>query len=153
MKPQQHDVQATSCNTQLTPGEGVRIEEMLELTHRGFVAYTLPSTGEVVPLLQIVPSKTDRERLLVVSPELAEVLAAIISRVRGGNERMPLVSRYDVTERVHSPPLPFLFQRPCGLTQHCFTHHMVRLLLDRLVAHAELTAVDGTPLRLSLIHI
>ena len=128
---------------------GLRIEEMLELTHRGFVAYTLPSTGEVVPLLQIVPSKTDRERLLVVSPELAEVLAAIISRVRGGNERMPLVSRYDVTERVHSPPLPFLFQRPCGLTQHCFTHHMVRLLLDRLVAHAELTAVDGTPLRFS----
>src|SRR5664280_3657362 len=62
---------------------------------------------------------------------------------------MPLVSRYDVTERVHSPPLPFLFQRPCGLTQHCFTHHMVRLLLDRLVAHAELTAVDGTPLRFS----
>lgn len=128
---------------------GVRIEEMLELTHRAFLAYTLPSTGEVVPLLQIVPSKTDRERLLVVSPELAEVLATIIARVRGGSEHLPLVSRYDHTERLHSPPLPFLFQRTWGLSQHCFTHHMVRVLLDRLVADAGLTAADGTPLRIT----
>ena len=126
---------------------GVRIEELLELTHRGFVAYTLPSTGEVVPLLQIVPSKTDRERLLVVSPELAEVLAAVIARGRGDNEQLPMVSRYDGTERLHSPPLPFLFQRPWGLSSHCFTHHYVRVLLDRLVSTAKLTATDGTPLR------
>ena len=53
---------------------GVRIEELTELTHRSFVAYTLPSTGEVIPLLQVTPSKTDKERLLVVSPELGEVL-------------------------------------------------------------------------------
>jgi hypothetical protein len=32
------------------------------------VKYRLPTTGEVVPLLQIVRSKTDAERLLVVSP-------------------------------------------------------------------------------------
>lgn len=126
---------------------GVRIEELLELTHRGFVAYTLPSTGEVVPLLQIVPSKTDRERLLVVSPELAEVLAAVIARGRGENEQLPMVSRYDSTERLHSPPLPFLFQRPWGLSSHCFTHHYVRVLLDRLLLAANLTASDGTPLR------
>lgn len=126
---------------------GVRIEELLELTHRGFVAYTLPSTGEVVPLLQIVPSKTDRERLLVVSPELAEVLVAVIARGRGENEQLPMVSRYDSTERLHSPPLPFLFQRPWGLSSHCFTHHYVRVLLDRLVTAANLTAADGTPLR------
>lgn len=126
---------------------GVRIEELLELTHRGFVAYTLPSTGEVVPLLQIVPSKTDRERLLVVSPELAEVLTAVIARGRGENEQLPMVSRYDGTERLHSPPLPFLFQRPWGLSSHCFTHHYVRVLLDRLVTAAKLTATDGTPLR------
>ena len=47
---------------------GVRIEELLELTHHGFVTYALPSTGELVPLLQIAPSKTDNERMLVVSP-------------------------------------------------------------------------------------
>jgi hypothetical protein len=35
------------------------------------VQYRLPTTGELVPLLQIMPSKTDAERLLVISPELA----------------------------------------------------------------------------------
>ena len=66
---------------------GIRIEEMLELTHHSFIAYTLPTTGEVVPMLQVAPSKTDAERLLLVSPELAEVLTAIIFRVRGGQSR------------------------------------------------------------------
>jgi hypothetical protein len=43
---------------------GIRIEEMLELTHHSFVAYTLPTTGEVVPMLQVAPSKTDAEPLV-----------------------------------------------------------------------------------------
>jgi hypothetical protein len=51
---------------------------MLELTHHSFIAYPLPATGEVVPMPQVAPSKTDAERLLLVSPELAEVLTAII---------------------------------------------------------------------------
>ena len=126
---------------------GVRKEEMLEITHRSLVAYKLPTTGEVIPLLQITPSKTDRERLLVVSPELAEVLAAIIHRVRAGNERMPLVARYDQAERVHSPPLPFLFQRPWGLANHAITHGRVKELLDRTVTSAGLTGSDGKPMR------
>ena len=45
---------------------GVRIEEMLEATHHSFVAYTLPTSGEIVPMLQIAPSKTDAERLLPI---------------------------------------------------------------------------------------
>jgi len=81
---------------------GIRIEEMLELTHHSFVAYTLPTTGEVVPMLQVAPSKTDQERLLLVSPELAEVLTAIISRVRRGKPALPLVSAYDVFEQTWS---------------------------------------------------
>ena len=48
---------------------GVRVEELLELSHYSFVQYRLPTTDEIVPLLQIVPSKTDEERLLLVSPE------------------------------------------------------------------------------------
>src|SRR5262249_12597956 len=71
---------------------GVRIEEMLELTHHSFCAYTLPDTGEVVPMLQVAPSKTDSERLLLVSPELGEVLAAVIERGRGRRQTLPLVS-------------------------------------------------------------
>jgi hypothetical protein len=31
---------------------GMRIEEMLELTHHSFIAYPLPTTGEIVPMLQ-----------------------------------------------------------------------------------------------------
>ena len=61
---------------------GIRVEELTELNHYGLVQYRLPETGELVPLLQIAPSKTDAERLLVVSPDLADVLATIISRVR-----------------------------------------------------------------------
>ncbi len=61
---------------------GIRVEELTELSHHSFIAYKLPSTGEIVPMLQIAPSKTDAERLLLVSPELGEVLAEIIHRVR-----------------------------------------------------------------------
>jgi len=50
---------------------GCRVEELLELSHHSLVQYRLPTTGELVPLLQIAPSKTDQERLLLVSPELA----------------------------------------------------------------------------------
>jgi hypothetical protein len=45
---------------------GVRIEELTELSHHSLVQYRLPTTGEVVPLLQIAPSKTDAERLLPI---------------------------------------------------------------------------------------
>jgi hypothetical protein len=45
---------------------GVRVEELLELTHHSLIQYRLPSTGELVPLLQIAPSKTDAERLLPI---------------------------------------------------------------------------------------
>ena len=45
---------------------GIRIEELAELSHHSFVQYRLPATGELVPLLQIAPSKTDTERLLPI---------------------------------------------------------------------------------------
>ncbi|MGW3473381.1 hypothetical protein ACWDKQ_34125 [Saccharopolyspora sp. NPDC000995] len=45
---------------------GVRIEELMEITHHSLIQYRLPTTGEIVPLLQIAPSKTDAERLLPV---------------------------------------------------------------------------------------
>ena len=69
---------------------GIRVEELVQLSHHSLVQYRLPATGELVPLLQIAPSKTDAERLLVVSPELADVLSAIITRIRGtGHGRAP----------------------------------------------------------------
>jgi integrase len=125
---------------------GVRIEELLELTHHSFAAYTLPSTREVAPMLQIAPSKTDTERLLLVSPELGEVLATVIARVRGPNTRLPLVCRYDYYERVWSAPLPHLLQRQQGAEHRHITAVYLRHCLDEAVADAGLLGPEGTSL-------
>ena len=124
---------------------GIRIEEMLELTHHSFVAYTLPTTGEVVPMLQVAPSKTDAERLLLVSPELGEVLTAIIFRVRAGNAALPLVSAYDVFEQTWSPPMPFLFQRRFGTEDRPITRSYIWECLVATSQAAQITAA-GQPL-------
>lgn len=124
---------------------GIRIEELTEITHRSFVAYNLPSSDETIPLLQITPSKTDRERLLVVSPELGEVLATIIQRISNDNGQVPLIRRYDHAERPHSPLLPFLFQRRQGLINTMVTPSQAGTLTSRIVDHTGITHTDGTP--------
>jgi integrase len=127
---------------------GIRIEELTELTHQSLVQYRLPSTGEVVPLLQIAPSKTDAERLLLVNPELADVLAAIVSRVRGRDGAIPLVAAYDSGERTWSPPLPLLFQRRYGFEHRPITAQVIRDMLTAALAHTGLTdPATGGPLR------
>ena len=68
---------------------GIRVEELTELSHHSLVEYKLPTTGETIPLLQIAPSKTDEERLMVVSPTLAEVLSTILRRIRDDNGAVP----------------------------------------------------------------
>ena len=77
---------------------GIRVEELTELSHHSLVQYRLPATGELVPLLAIAPSKTDAERLLVISPELADVLSAIITRIR-----RPLTARRPAGRRLRHP--------------------------------------------------
>jgi Phage integrase family len=127
---------------------GVRVEELLELNHHSLVQYRLPTTGEIVPLLQIVPSKTDAERLLVVSPELSEVLSAIILRVSEGTGAVPLVPAYDTHERVWSTPMPLLFQRHISGEHRAIPDSMVRKILDTALAHTGLVdPADGQPLR------
>jgi Phage integrase family len=128
---------------------GIRCEELLELTHHGITEYRLPTTGEVVPLLQIAPSKTDTERLLLVSPELADVLSAIISRLRGPSGAVPLTVSYDVRERVWNPAMPLLFQRPIGSENRAFTPSAVRELLIKALAATGLTDATGDPLMFS----
>ena len=125
---------------------GVRIEELTELSHHGLVQYRLPSTGELVPLLQIAPSKTDAERLLVVSPELADVLAIIITRIREPSGAVPLVAVYDDHERLWLPPAPVLFQRRVGSENRPIPGHTIRKLLAATLARTGLTSPDGEPL-------
>ncbi|HEY5354433.1 MAG TPA: hypothetical protein VIK57_18445, partial [Streptosporangiaceae bacterium] len=113
---------------------GIRIEELLEIGHHSLVQYRLPTTGEIVPLLQIAPSKTDAERLLVVSPELADVLSAIISRVREPSGTVPLVPAYDWHECTWMPPAPLLFQRRFRTENRAISHGTLRKMLQTALA-------------------
>ncbi len=126
---------------------GVRLEELLEITHLALVSYQLPGSGEVVPLLQIVPSKSNEERLLLVDPELASVLAAIITRLRAGNDgAVPLVARYDHHERTTGPLLPHLFQRVLGARREVISPGTVCRLINTALAAAGLKDATGQPL-------
>ena len=126
---------------------GIRIEELLEISHHSLVQYRLPTTGETVPLLQIAPSKTDTERLLVVSPELADVLSVIIRRIREPSGTVPFVPAYDWHECVWMPPAPLLFQRRFRTENRAVSHGTLRKMLQAALADTGLTdAADGSPL-------
>ncbi|MFF3625431.1 tyrosine-type recombinase/integrase [Streptomyces sp. NPDC002467] len=126
---------------------GARVEEMLETTHHAMVQYRLPTTGEIVPLLQIAPSKTDVERVLLVSPELADVLATIIRRVRDPKTGLiPLVTRYDSEERRWDPPAPLLFQYNRAGEPSSINSQTIREILKETVAFMRLTDATGRPL-------
>ncbi|MFI5783809.1 tyrosine-type recombinase/integrase [Nocardia sp. NPDC051570] len=126
---------------------GIRVEELLELAHHAITEYRLPSTGELVPLLQIAPSKSDAERLLLISPELADVLSAVLQRVRGADGMVPMVAAYDRHERTWSPPMPLLFQRRTGSEIRGIPASTVKQLLNKLLDATGLTDATGQPLR------
>ncbi|MER5356869.1 site-specific integrase [Streptomyces sp. NPDC002785] len=125
---------------------GIRIEELLELGHHSIISYKLPSTGEVVPLLQIAPSKTDQERLLLVTPELADVLSTVVMRVRGKDGAVPLVSSYDSGERVWNPPMPLLYQWQTSGTNRSVSENVIRASLKEMLAASGITDNSGAPL-------
>ena len=125
---------------------GIRVEDLTELSHYSLVQYRLPDTGELVPLLQIAPSKTDAERLLVVSPDLADVLATIISRVRDRSGAVPLVSAYDTREHTWSPPAPFLFQRSIAGENQAIPIGAIGKLLTRALTQCGPRDHTGQPL-------
>jgi len=126
---------------------GIRIEELTELSHHSLIQYRLPATGELVPLLQIAPSKTDTERLLVISPELADVLSAIVVRVRGDRLSVPLVIGYDPGERVYNPPMPLLFQHRSQLEDRPVAQTSLRKYLDHALVSIGVKDASGSPLR------
>jgi integrase len=125
---------------------GVRIEELLELTHLSLHQYQAP-TGEMIPLLQISPSKTDRERVIPAAPDLVAVLARILRRVKTPQGQVPLLIRYDGHERTFGAPLPHLFQTVFQHRRQVISPGHVRKLLVGLAAKASIVDVDGTPLR------
>ncbi|WP_159850324.1 tyrosine-type recombinase/integrase [Nocardia sp. CY41] len=92
---------------------GLRNEELLELSQLSIRQYQRPN-GEVIALLVVAPSKSDRERVIPMSVELFHVIACIIHRLTRDQPTVPLSTRYDVHERITSEPQPFLFQRHIG---------------------------------------
>jgi Phage integrase family len=112
---------------------GIRIEELLELTHLSIRQYQRPN-GEVIALLVIAPSKTDRERVIPMSAELFAVIAAIIRRRTQHGGTIPLIQRYDNHERRMSDPMPFLFQRHTGAVRRVISPATVLVMLRRRCA-------------------
>lgn len=125
---------------------GARIEELLELTHLSLRQYQAP-TGEMVPLLQISPSKTDLERVIPADPDLVAVLARIIRRIKNDDGKVPLLNRYDPYERTFGPPLPHLFQRITHHRLQVIPPDRIRELLAELARRAGIVDVDGTALK------
>jgi hypothetical protein len=87
--------------------------------------------------------------LLVISPELADVLSTIISRVRDANGAVPLVVSYDTHERVWNPPMPLLFQRHIGVENRPIPATGIRDMLNDALARTGLTDASNRPLTFS----
>lgn len=124
---------------------GIRVEELTELSHHSMVQYRIPDSGEFVPLLSVAPSKTDQERLLVIDPELADVLSAVITRVRGSDGAVPLAESYDGHECTWNPAMPLLFQRVIGLENRPMPADGIRTLIHEALAASGITGAGGEP--------
>ena len=126
---------------------GIRIEELTELSHHSLIQYRVPATGELIPLLQITPSKTDTERLLVITPDLADALSTIVARIRDDRPDVPLVVSYDKNERVYNPPMPLLFQWRRRLDNRAVSETALRDYLDHALTAIGVKDGAGRPMR------
>ena len=83
---------------------------------------------------------------IVISPELADALSAIITRIRTADGTVPLAAAYDTHERTWNLPMPLLFQRPVGLENRPITISSIRDILTNTLATSGITGTDGKPL-------
>lgn len=123
---------------------GVRVEELVELTHLSIRQYRRPD-GTILPLLQIAPGKTDEERIVPCSPELTATLARLITFV-SLDGAVPLCTRRDIHELTFSAPMPFLFQLREAGRSRVMSYATVRSWLIELANDAELRDHDGQTL-------
>ncbi|MCQ4206431.1 tyrosine-type recombinase/integrase [Streptomyces longispororuber] len=82
----------------------------------------------------------------MISPELADVLAAIIHRVRDADGAVPLVVPYDVHEHEFTPAMPVLFQHRHGADGRPFSAVTVRRWITDAANSMGLTDPSGGPL-------
>ncbi|MEU8310625.1 site-specific integrase [Actinomadura sp. NPDC048955] len=103
---------------------GLRVEELSELSHLSIRQYQRPN-GEVIALLVVTPSKSDRERVIPMSAELFHVIAQIIRRHREEHGTVPTCARYDPYEKTWSEELPYLFQTLYSGTFRAMSGHTI----------------------------
>ena len=89
---------------------------------------------------------------MVISPELADVLAAVIHRIREPSGAVAAVASYDPHERVWNPPMPLLFQRRFGGGNRAIPSGTIRdwicqAIPEDAAAGDSLTNTAGRPLR------
>ena len=82
----------------------------------------------------------------MVSPELADVLSAVICRIRDDAGAVPLAVTYDYHERIYGPPMPILFQHRVGLENRQISAPAIRKLLDLALAGTGIRGPGGQPL-------
>jgi hypothetical protein len=82
-----------------------------------------------------------------ISPELADMLSTIITRIRNTDGSVPLVAAYDYSERVWNPPMPLLFQWRSGLEHRPLSPNAIRRYLNLALTNTGLTDTTGAPLR------
>jgi hypothetical protein len=80
---------------------------------------------------------------MVISPELADVLSTIITRIRDADGRVPLAVAYDYGEKTWNPPMPLLFQWRYGLENRPLSPAAIRNFLNTALASMSLTDVTG----------
>ncbi|MGW1505528.1 hypothetical protein ACWCQW_44880 [Streptomyces mirabilis] len=91
------------ATVELLRHSGIRAEELTEPTHLSIRPYQRPN-GEVVALLVVAPSKSDRERVIPMSAEFFHAVAQIVRRQTPDGKPIPLVSRYDLHEKTCQNP-------------------------------------------------
>jgi hypothetical protein len=96
--------------------------------------------------LQIAPSKTEKERLLLINPELADVLSALVTRVRQSDGRINSVATYDMHEKAWNPPMPVLYQWEVSGEQRPISVQVIRQALNRTLEASGLVDINEKPL-------
>lgn len=117
---------------------GLRIEELTELSQLSVRQYERPN-GEVIALLVVAPSKSDRERVIPMSTELFHIIACILRRITGPDNVVPLATRYDDNDRTTSDPQPFLFQRRIGQRREVMTTGAIGMGLRKVCTDLAVT--------------
>ncbi|MCF2526623.1 site-specific integrase [Yinghuangia sp. KLBMP8922] len=109
---------------------GLRVEELGELSHLSIRRYQR-ANGEVIGLLVVAPSKTDRERVIPMSPDLFHIIACIVRRHTADGKTIPLLAKFDPHDKVWSADLPYLFQRLNGGTRSVISSGTILNMLKR----------------------